>query len=58
MRYKYMKDPVSEENLENIIIGIPDDSGLMMFIPNCETNADWRLYQAWLADDNVPEEAD
>ncbi len=35
-----------------------NDQGIISFVPECEDNCDWQLYQRWLAAGNTPEPAD
>ena len=38
-----------------------DGAGIISWVPEAEGNADWQVYQRWLAEDpenNIPEPAD
>lgn len=50
MRYK----------LSNVVPGVTrtDEKGVISFIPENQDNADWQIYQRWLAAGNTPEPAD
>lgn len=53
MQYKYMRHPETNELVEDMILGMPQE-GLLMFIPNNPDNRDWKEYQEWLALGNEP----
>lgn len=53
MNYKYVAKVASSDRRDGVIIRI-DDDGTTRFIPQDERNSDWRAYQEWLAQGNVP----
>ena len=48
--YQYLKDPITGEINQNMILRLPDNA----YIPNDPDNTDWQAYQAWLAEGGVP----
>ena len=47
--YQYLKDPVTGEINQNMILLLPN-----IYIPNDPDNTDWQQYQEWLAAGNTP----